>query len=136
MKNYSMPAIQLGHLPSTDDYELVIGLVGAVGTELKQVIDLLKERLGLAGYAVELIKISSDVIPILVTEVPAADAKNFNRINDLMNAGNKARENAVEAAKSHSSKIVQNDSDSYGNAVLAYGAAAAIYSFFPPLVRN
>ena len=34
------------------ELELIIGLVYAIGTEKGLVIDLLKERLGLAGYAV------------------------------------------------------------------------------------
>ena len=33
------------------DSELIIGLVCAVGTEKNLVIDLLKERLGRAGYS-------------------------------------------------------------------------------------
>ncbi len=48
------------------DSELVIGLVCSVGTETSLVVDLLRERLGRAGYRVELVKVSSDVIPQLV----------------------------------------------------------------------
>jgi len=40
------------------DPELIIGLVGAVGTEIRLVVDLLEERLRLAGYSTETIKIS------------------------------------------------------------------------------
>jgi hypothetical protein len=94
------------------DSELVIGLVGAVGTELKLVIGLLEERFNLAGYGVEVIKISSDVIPLLQT-VPDTEDDEYRRISELMTAGNKARE------------IAKNDS------VLALGVAAFIISRRP-----
>lgn len=64
------------------DSELVIGLVCSVGTETSLVIDLLQERLGQAGYRVELVKVSSDVIPKLVDiEDPGTDQ--FKRYSDL-----------------------------------------------------
>lgn len=72
------------------DSELIIGLVGAVGTENGQVIDLLKERLGLAGYHVCILKVSNDIIPLL-HEVPSHDNDQYKRISDLMDAGNEAR---------------------------------------------
>lgn len=72
------------------DSELVIGLVCAVGTESRLVIDLLKERLGLAGYRVEVAKISRDVIPRLV-EVPCDTRESFERYSALMTAGNQCR---------------------------------------------
>ncbi len=73
------------------DTELVIGLVCSVGTETSLVIDLLRERLGRAGYRVELVKVSSDVIPQLVDiEDPGTDQ--FKRYSDLMTAGNDCRE--------------------------------------------
>ena len=73
------------------DSELVIGLVCSVGTETSLVIDLLRERLGRAGYRVELVKVSNDVIPQLVDiEDPGTDQ--FKRYWDLMTAGNACRE--------------------------------------------
>jgi hypothetical protein len=51
------------------DSELLIGLVCPVGTEKSLVIDLLKERLGRAGYSVQTVKVSQDVIP-LFKDVP------------------------------------------------------------------
>jgi deoxycytidylate deaminase len=90
------------------DTELVIGLVCSVGTETSLVIDLLRERLGRAGYRVELIKVSSDVIPQLVNvEDPGTDQ--FKRYSDLMTAGNKCRE--LEPAD---------------DSILAYGIATCI----------
>lgn len=73
------------------DSELVIGLVCSVGTETGLVIELLRERLGRAGYRVELVKVSGDVIPQLVdVEDPGPDQ--FKRYSDLMTAGNRCRE--------------------------------------------
>lgn len=91
------------------DSELVIGLVSAVGTENRLVIDLLTERLGRAGYKVHEIKISDAVIPILVP-VPDQGNKQYTRISDLMDAGNKAR------------------AESGDNSILAHGAAAEIFA--------
>ncbi len=73
------------------DSELVIGLVCSVGTETGLVIDLLRERLGRAGYRVELVKVSSDVIPQLV-EVDDPGPDQFKRYSDLMTAGNRCRD--------------------------------------------
>ncbi len=91
------------------DSELVIGLVGAVGTELSEVSDLLKERLRLAGYQVQEIRVSDDIIPLLCN-VPDSAGDSYSRISDLMTAGNKAREEASD------------------DCVLANGIAAAIFS--------
>lgn len=99
-------SIELGH---ELDCELVIGLVGAVGTELSRVINLLREPLALAGYEVQIIKISSQVIPLL-SDVDISGFDPFERISALMTAGNAARESG------------NND------AILAYGVAAAIFS--------
>jgi deoxycytidylate deaminase len=91
------------------DSELVIGLVSAVGTENRRVIDLLTERLGLAGYRVHEIKLSRDVIPLLCT-VPDYEKSEYKRISHLMDAGNKAR------------------ADSGDNSILALGAAAEVFA--------
>jgi deoxycytidylate deaminase len=81
------------HLNNQLESELIIGLVTAVGTETSLVIDLLKECLGRAGYDVFIVKISKDVIPLLV-EVPAHNNDHFARIGGLMDAGNEARAKA------------------------------------------
>ncbi len=91
------------------DSELVIGLVSAVGTENKRVVDLLKESLGVAGYTVHEIKLSQDVIPALCT-VSAHGNNQFDRITNLMNAGNAARESSED------------------NSILALGAASEIFA--------
>jgi cytidine deaminase len=92
------------------DPELIIGLVGAVGTEIKVVVELLEERLRLAGYETEKIKISEQVIPLVPEACGAYDASDaFQRIKALMDGGNAVRRLA-------------ND-----NGVLADGVATLIY---------
>ncbi len=71
--------------------ELIIGIVSAVGADKSLVVDLLKERLGRAGYDVRVVKVSSDVIP-LFGEIPDHGNDNYKKISDLMDAGNRARE--------------------------------------------
>ncbi len=78
-------------LSSTPDSELVIGLVGAVGTRLKTVVDLLDEQLSLAGYDTKVVKVSQDVIKTL-RDVPEHGGDGYKRISDLMSAGNDIRE--------------------------------------------
>jgi hypothetical protein len=89
--------------------ELIIGLVCAVGTEKGLVIDLLTERLGRAGYAVQVVKVSRDVIPLLQPAPPETNDKH-KRISDLMDAGNEARSKAGD------------------DSVLALGVATQIFS--------
>lgn len=91
------------------NHELVIGLVSAVGTESKRAIDVLKERLGLAGYNVHHIKVSQDVIP-RIKKVETTGLKSFDRLMRLMDAGNSARSTCED------------------NSILAIGAAAAIFA--------
>ena len=95
--------------PKFKDAELVIGLVGAVGTELSKVIEVLSDRLATFRYQTKQIHISSDIIPLLVDlEKNPEELDECDRINSLMTAGNKARQTS-------------ND-----NSVLALGASAKI----------
>ncbi|MDX2037244.1 MAG: anti-phage dCTP deaminase [Isosphaeraceae bacterium] len=71
--------------------ELIIGIVSAVGADKTQVIQLLRERLYSAGYDVRVVKVSSEVIPLFGT-IPAHGNDNHKKISDLMDAGNRARE--------------------------------------------
>jgi hypothetical protein len=92
------------------DSELVIGLVGAVGTELKQVIDILEERLKVFGYTTEQVRVSQDIIPEIVQPIAEEHEDEFSRISKLMDAGNCARRETGD------------------NSVLALGVAAKIAS--------
>lgn len=72
--------------------ELVLGLVGAVGTDLEKVVDILKKRLMVVGYEVEEIRISKDVIPkIESVDEKQISADNYSRIACMMDAGDAAR---------------------------------------------
>lgn len=95
------------------DSELVIGLVGAVGTELNQVINILRERLKVFKYDPHEIRVSKDIIPQVVDlpEFPPGDE--FTRISGLMDAGNNAR------------------AETGDNSVLALGIAAKISAARP-----
>ncbi|MBX3417877.1 MAG: cytidine deaminase [Pirellulaceae bacterium] len=96
------------------DSELAIGLVCAVGTEINLVIDLLRERLGRAGYHTELVKISQEIIPQVV-EVDLVGCSEFERYTRLMDAGDDCRRLGADTGT--------NDP-----AILANGAATYIAS--------
>lgn len=100
------------------DSELIIGLVGAVGTELKQVIDILVERLPVFRYTAEQVRVSSDIIQRLVDTVPTSvegttSEGEYHRIKGMMDVGNDDRKRAKD------------------NSVLALGVAARIASNRP-----
>ena len=48
------------------DSELIIGLVGAVGTELNKVVEILEDRLKKSSYEVHQVRISRHIIPRVV----------------------------------------------------------------------
>lgn len=87
--------------------ELVIGLVGAVGTELKKVSEIIEERLKAFQYKCEEIRISHNIIKSLM-KVRYNTNDEYQRISKYMDSGNKAR------------KISED------NAILALGAASLI----------
>jgi len=107
-------------LDSFSESEIIIGLVGAVGTEMDEVINVLKDRLNVVGYTTHEIRISKDVIPKLVrVDVDKVDAA--ERINRLMDAGDEARKKSGDSG------------------ILASGVAAAIFAIRgakKPLKRN
>ncbi len=94
---------------SYKDYnsEIVIGLVGAVGTQFGVIRDYLKTQLGVAGYDVKIVKVSADVIS-RIEKVSANENDHYSRISEFMDAGNKI-------CKKH------------GRDSLALGVAAEIY---------
>jgi deoxycytidylate deaminase len=90
------------------DSELIVGLIGAIGTELKAIVDELVSRLKIYNYSSKEIRISHDVIPRLVKFAQPNHSNEYDRISSLMTAGNEARRK------------------SFDNSILALGAVAEI----------
>lgn len=111
MSKQPLPSKQLSQ--KFQESELVIGVVGAVGTEIKKVVDILKEHLHILNYEQTEIHISQDVIPNIVELVSGPPRDEYKRISALMDAGNEARNLSQD------------------NAVLALGAAAKISASRP-----
>ncbi|MDM1046605.1 cytidine deaminase [Myroides sp. 1354] len=96
---------------SYDDSEIIIGLVGAIGTQYQAVKDILKNRLiNNFKYEVEEIKVSEAIIENLpIYKAPTGQGSHqYERISNLMKIGNQIRE------------------DTSNNSVLALGAASII----------
>lgn len=89
------------------DSEIVIGLVGALGTDLARVRDLVTEALVRIRYDVIPIKISKEVIPFF-GEIEYEEGNESDRVEKMMDAGNMARESSKDRS------------------VLALGAASVI----------
>lgn len=89
--------------------EVVLGLVGAVGTDLQKVSGVLEDRLRISGYRVLTIRITKDILPGIISGVEnGAPGDEYARVTSLMKAGNDARELSKD------------------NSILALGAAAYI----------
>ena len=71
--------------------ELIIGIVSAVGSESKTIIESLKSRLEIFGYYTEIIKLSS-ILP------PFNKQGEYQRIRHYMNQGDKLREESKNNA--------------------------------------
>lgn len=87
------------------DSELVIGLVGAVGTDLSFISSIIKERLSTFEYTCDIVKISDDIIkPIVKMHTDGY----CNRVNALMTEGNELRKSTGDygfLAKAAAAKI-------------------------------
>lgn len=103
--------------------ELVVGVVGAVGTKFQEVIHRIEEQLKLADYIVETVKVSRDVIEQIEC-LPKFDG-DYERYSAFMQAGNDARR------KSRKSNIDPNTNGEGNNQILALGVAARIFSKRP-----
>lgn len=104
-------SLELKFLESgVNEGELIIGIVSAVGTESKRVIDPLKDRLQGFGYTVEEIRVSSILLE-------ATSENEYDRIKHYMNAGDSLREtsqnNAILAAG-----VAKQVSDKRGDEVI------------------
>lgn len=90
-KSYERQYLSAG----VNEGELIIGVISAVGTESKLVIDPLKDRLKAFGYTIEEIKVSS-ILPTFIGK------NEYERIKHYMGAGDLLREtsknNAILAA--------------------------------------
>ena len=100
------------------DCELVIGVVGALGTQFQEVIRRLEIELMLAGYDVNFVKVSRDVIAEII-EVATAQT-DFDRYSTYMKAGNDARRNSMCWTEEG---LVKGN-----NSILAIGVAARIFA--------
>lgn len=79
------------------DSELVIGLVGAVGTEQNYIVEIIKERLQTAfRYKVDTVHVSKDVISNLYK--PGNHESDYDRVQELIEFGNAAREKSGDHA--------------------------------------
>lgn len=74
------------------DSELVIGLVGAVGTDLTLVESTLTSRLELAGYSVKTIHISKHVMDEIVPDRNLEARSKYEHMHAKMDRGDLARE--------------------------------------------
>ncbi|MBS9422609.1 anti-phage dCTP deaminase [Photorhabdus caribbeanensis] len=72
------------------DSEVVIGLVGAVGTDLEIIKDSITQKLNAFRYDVQELRISSEIISVL-RDIPSTK-DNYERISCLMSEGNYLRE--------------------------------------------
>ncbi|WP_256357359.1 cytidine deaminase [Pseudomonas sp. PDM26] len=88
------------------DSELIIGLVGTIGTDLPEVSKLISDRLKTFKYETRIIKISTDIIANIGD--PSKSTHEFDRITSYMEEGNRLRK------------------ESQDNSILALGAAAQI----------
>lgn len=88
--------------------ELVIGLVGAVGTDLDGVIKVFSDRLRGFSYEAQTVHISEQIIKKIAAVKRYSKTDKAARINALMDAGNEARRLTGD------------------NAILAFGVAARI----------
>lgn len=90
------------------DSELVLGLIGAVGTDLKRVRDVLEDRLKVIGYKVIPVRVTEEIIPRVSPPAEWPENDNYARLKSLMDAGDEARKKSDD------------------NAILALGCAALI----------
>ena len=80
------------------DTEIVIGLVGAVGTQLKRVVEAIKDRLKAFNYDTREIRVSQDVIGILYRDIPSQFSSEFDRITTYIDRGNEARKSSGDSS--------------------------------------
>jgi deoxycytidylate deaminase len=88
--------------------ELVLAFAGAVGVELDDAEDIVEQKLKVMGYDVTRIRITTQVIPIIIKSRHSSKIRDAERVHRLMDAGNQARQ------------------ETGNNGVLAFGVAKMI----------
>ncbi|WP_448512439.1 anti-phage dCTP deaminase [Photorhabdus laumondii] len=83
-------------MPCDFDSEVVIALVGAVGTDLEIIRDSITKKLNAFRYDVQEIRISSEIISVL-RDIPST-RDNYERISCLMSEGNYLRESSQDSS--------------------------------------
>jgi deoxycytidylate deaminase len=85
---------------SFNESELVIGLVAAVGTDLRGIIRTIEDRLEIFNYKTRVIKISKEIIPevVKVGDGPLGGSERYRRTDALMTAGDEARERSLDTS--------------------------------------
>lgn len=80
--------------------ELVIGLVGPLGTDNGKILGMLEQRLGAFDYKAEPIRISRQIIPALVgpERMPPSDLPKCERFHKRIDLGNQIRTETRNAA--------------------------------------
>lgn len=100
------------------DSELIIGLVGAVGTQLKYIADIIKERLKAYNYEPIDIRVSKDVIEKMWRD-SLKHSSEYERICNYIQLGNIARElskdNSILALGVATEIMRRREKDEYGN---------------------
>jgi len=74
------------------DTEIVVGLVGAVGTQLSRVVEVIADRLTAFKYNSREIRVSRDVIGVLFDDISPEFSSEYDRISTFIERGNRARE--------------------------------------------
>ena len=88
--------------------ELIIGLVGAVGTDRASIVEELTRALATCGYTASEIHVSEDVFRLVGVLPDNSPRTEYDRVNRLMDAGDEGRKRTGE------------------NAIMALGAASLV----------
>lgn len=119
MDNPSPPEAGAAEYNLLDEYtasELILGLVGAVGTDFTPVVEILTTQLTNAKYTTDVLSISKELLEPYYGNSFERDisersntepcSKEYARISTLMDAGNRLRSDACDKDKNVADKIV------------------------------
>jgi hypothetical protein len=84
---------KLTMLSSESESDIVIAFVGAVGVNLQLAEDAMKAKLEILGHKVIHISVTGDILPHLDSRAREKYRDENTRIQAMMDAGNRAREN-------------------------------------------